>query len=158
MYCGWASRTPGLATKLKNNNQYCGAGAGAARSRSFWPELKLVFASFSSGSLLAPGLTKVVHFIIIHLEQDQASDLNPEVGTRKFFLSPQSQFRNLKEALPQSQFRNFSRNLAPQPQLRNSAIAIFSEVQNFKSATLELHFRNFRHIFGHEVAKNYIFF
>jgi hypothetical protein len=26
---------------------------------------------------------------------------------RNFFLSPQSQFRNLKEALPQSQFRNF---------------------------------------------------
>jgi hypothetical protein len=27
------------------------------------------------------------------------------VGTRNFFLSPQSQFRNLKEALLQSQFR-----------------------------------------------------
>jgi hypothetical protein len=53
-----------------------------------------------------------------------------EVGTRNFFLSPQSQFRNLKEALLQSQFRNFLRNVAPQPQLRNSAIAIFP-----KSAT-----------------------
>ncbi len=30
-----------------------------------------------------------------------------EVGKRNFFFSPQSQFRNLKEALPQSQFRNF---------------------------------------------------
>jgi hypothetical protein len=30
-----------------------------------------------------------------------------EVGTRNFFLSPHSQFRNLKEALLQSQFRNF---------------------------------------------------
>ncbi len=30
-----------------------------------------------------------------------------EVGTRNFFFSPQSQFRNLKEAHPQSQFRNF---------------------------------------------------
>jgi hypothetical protein len=34
------------------------------------------------------------------------------------------------------------------PQLRNSAIAIFSEVRNFKSATLELHFHIFWHIFG----------
>ncbi len=31
----------------------------------------------------------------------------PEVGTRNFFGSPQSQFRNLKKELPQSQFRNF---------------------------------------------------
>jgi hypothetical protein len=53
------------------------------------------------------------------------------VGTRNFFLSPQSQFRNLKEALPQSQFRNFLRNVAPQLQLRSSAIANFSEVRNF---------------------------
>jgi hypothetical protein len=53
--------------------------------------------------------------------------LFPEVGTRNlFFLSPQSQLRNLKEALPQSQFRNFLKNVAPQLQLRNSAIAIFS--------------------------------
>jgi hypothetical protein len=58
-----------------------------------------------------------------------------EVGTRNFFFSPQPQFRNLQEALPQSQFRNFFQNVAPQPQLRNSAIAIFSEVRNFKSAT-----------------------
>jgi hypothetical protein len=42
-----------------------------------------------------------------------------EVGTRNFFLNPQSQFRNLKEALPQSQFRNCLRNVAPQPQFRN---------------------------------------
>ncbi len=71
-----------------------------------------------------------------------------EVGKRNFFLSPQSQFRNLKEAPPQSQFRNLWRNVIPQLQLRNSAIAIFSEVRNFKSATWELQFRNFRHIFG----------
>jgi hypothetical protein len=57
------------------------------------------------------------------------------VGTRNFFLSPQMQFRNLKEALPQSQFRNFLRNVALQLQLHNSAIAIFSEVRNFKSTT-----------------------
>jgi hypothetical protein len=72
------------------------------------------------------------------------------VGTRNFFSSPQSQFRNLKEALPQSQFRNFLKNVAPQPQLRNSVIAIFSEVRNFKSATQELYFRNFRQVFGVE--------
>jgi hypothetical protein len=59
--------------------------------------------------------------------------LIPEVGTRNFFLSPQSQLRNFKEALPQSQFRNFLKNVAPQPQLRNSTIAIFSEIRNFKS-------------------------
>ncbi len=76
--------------------------------------------------------------------------LQPEVGTRNFFLSPQSQFRNLKEALSQSQFLNFLRKVAPQPQLRNSAIAIFSAVHNFKSATWEPHFRNFRHILAVE--------
>ncbi len=65
-----------------------------------------------------------------------------------FFLIPQSQFRNLQEALPQSQFCNIYRNVAPQLQLPNSAIAIFSDVRNFKSATWELHFRNFWHIFG----------
>jgi hypothetical protein len=32
---------------------------------------------------------------------------------------------------------------------RNSAIPIFCQVRNFKSATRELHFRNFRHISGH---------
>jgi hypothetical protein len=69
-------------------------------------------------------------------------------GHAQLFFSPQSQLRNLKEALPQSQFRNFQRNVAPQPQPRNSAIAISSEVRNFKSATRELKFRNFRHIFG----------
>jgi hypothetical protein len=69
-----------------------------------------------------------------------------EVGTRNFFSSPQSQFRNLKEALPQSHFHNFLK----QPQLRNSAIAIFSEVRNFKSTTRELYFRNFRQVFGVE--------
>jgi hypothetical protein len=31
---------------------------------------------------------------------------------------------------------------------RNTAITIFSEVRNFKSSTLELHFHNFRDIFG----------
>ncbi len=46
-------------------------------------------------------------------------------------------------AIPQHFF-----NIAPQPQLCNSAIAIFSEVRNFYSATWELQFRNFRHIFG----------
>jgi hypothetical protein len=40
-------------------------------------------------------------------------------GHKQLFLSPQSQFRNLKKALLQSQFRNFLRNVALQPQLRN---------------------------------------
>jgi hypothetical protein len=45
-----------------------------------------------------------------------------EVGTRNFFLSPQSQFRNLKEVLPQSQFRNFLKkccSATATPQFRN---------------------------------------
>ncbi len=77
----------------------------------------------------------------------------PEVGTRNFFLSPQSQLRNLKKALPQLQFCNFLKNVAPQPQLRNSANAIFSEVRNFKSAIWELYFRNFRQMLGVEKLK-----
>jgi hypothetical protein len=62
---------------------------------------------------------------------------------RNFFFSPQPQFCTLKEALPQSQFRNLKKML-----LRNSASATISEVRNFKFATWELQFRNFRHIFG----------
>ncbi len=54
----------------------------------------------------------------------------------------------LKEALLQVQFRNFLRNVAPQPQLRNCN---FFKVHNFKSATWELHFRNFWHFFGHGI-------
>ncbi len=56
-----------------------------------------------------------------------------QVGTRNFFLSLQTQLRNLKEALLQSQFRNFLKNFAPQPQLRNSVIPIFSEVRNLRA-------------------------
>jgi hypothetical protein len=58
-----------------------------------------------------------------------------EVGMRNFFLSPQSQFRNLKEALPQSQFHNFLRNVTPQPQLRNRNSAIPQSQFFPKSAT-----------------------
>jgi hypothetical protein len=109
-----------------------------SRSRSWSrkePTLKLVFASFSSGSRLAPG--QVVHFIIIHLEQDQASDLNPEVGTRNFFLSPQSQFRNLKEDFRNRNFATFQEILLHN---RNSAIP---QLQFFlKSATSSLQLEN----------------
>jgi hypothetical protein len=67
--------------------------------------------------------------------QHDAYHVNARGGQAQLFFSPQSQFRNLKEALPQSQFGNFLRNVAPQLQLCNSAIAIFSEVGNFKTAT-----------------------
>jgi hypothetical protein len=49
---------------------------------------------------------------------------------RNFFLSPQSQFRNLKEALPQLQFRNFKEML-----LRNRNSAIPQSQFFLKSAT-----------------------
>jgi hypothetical protein len=45
-----------------------------------------------------------------------------EVGMHHFFLGPQSQFLNLKEALPQSQFHNFLKNVGLQLQFRSSAI------------------------------------
>jgi hypothetical protein len=41
------------------------------------------------------------------IRQEKLVHYLAEVGKRNFFFSPQSQFRNLKEALPQSQFRNF---------------------------------------------------
>jgi hypothetical protein len=50
-----------------------------------------------------------------------------EVGTRTFFWSPQSQFRNVKEALPQLFKEMLLRN-------RNSAVAIFSEVRNLRAS------------------------
>ncbi len=74
-------------------------------------------------------------------------DWRAEVGTRNFFLSPQSQFSKLKEELPQLLKKFCSATATPQFCYRN-----FSEVRNFKSATWELHFRNFRHIFGCGVA------
>jgi hypothetical protein len=67
--------------------------------------------------------------------------LYPEVGTRNFFLSPQSQFRNLKEALPQSQFRNISlillrnRNSAiPQSQFFLKSATSIPQLESFNSA------------------------
>jgi hypothetical protein len=52
-----------------------------------------------------------------------------EMGTHNFFLSPQSQFRNISAiAIPLLFKEMLLRN-------RNSAIAIFSKVHNFKSAT-----------------------
>jgi hypothetical protein len=97
-------------------------------------------------------------FMQPHLEtQWGMSSITVRGGHAQLFLSPQSQLRNLKESLPQSQFRNFLKNVAPQPQLRNSPIAICSEVRNFKSATWELYLRNFSADFWRRVAWNYIF-
>ncbi len=72
-------------------------------------------------------------------------------GHAQLFLSPQSQFRNLKEALPQSQFRNFLKICC-------SATAIPQSQFFLKSATWEFFFRNFRYIFLYGVARIYIFF
>jgi hypothetical protein len=55
-----------------------------------------------------------------------------EVGTRNFFLNPQSQFRNLKEALPQSQFRNFLKkccSATATPQFRNRNFFLCPQLQ-----------------------------
>jgi hypothetical protein len=41
------------------------------------------------------------------MTSDNYQGWKAEVGTRTFYLSPESQLRNLKEALPQPQFRNF---------------------------------------------------
>jgi hypothetical protein len=59
-----------------------------------------------------------------------------EAGTRNFFKNPQSQFCN------------FLKKCCSATALLYSTITIFSTVRNFKSATWELHFRNFQHIFG----------
>jgi hypothetical protein len=62
-----------------------------------------------------------------------------EVGTRNFFLSPQSQFRNLKEALLQSQFRNFlkkccSATAIPQSQFFLKSATSSPQLESFTSA------------------------
>jgi hypothetical protein len=61
------------------------------------------------------------------------------VGTRNFFVEsaitiPQLEKSTSAIATPQSQFRNFLKNVAPQPQLCNFAIAIFSEVSNLRAS------------------------
>ncbi len=66
-----------------------------------------------------------------------------EVGTLNFFLSPQPQFRNLKEALPQSQFRNFLRNVAPQLFKKCCSAIPQSQFFFFKSATLNPQLESF---------------
>ncbi len=61
-----------------------------------------------------------------------------EVGKRNFFLSPQSQFRNLKEALPQSQFRNFLKkccSTTATPQFRNPNFFWSPQLESFNSAS-----------------------
>ncbi len=67
------------------------------------------------------------------------------MGTRNFFW-----VRNRNFATWRKHFRN--RNSATVKEMllrnRNSAIAIFSDVRNFKSATWELNCRNFWPIFG----------
>ncbi len=65
---------------------------------------------------------------------DLENHVLPEVGTRNFFLSPQSQLRNLKETLPQSQFRNFLKNVAPQPQFFLKSATSSSQLESFTSA------------------------
>ncbi len=75
------------------------------------------------------------------------------MGTRNFFLSPQSQFRNMKK-----HFRNRNSATFKEMLLRNCNSAIPQSQFFPKSATWELHFRNFRHILGHGVAWNLIFF
>jgi hypothetical protein len=81
------------------------------------------------------------------------------MGTPNFFLSPQFAIPQLEGstyaiATPQL-FKDTY--VAPQPKLRNSVITFFPEVRNFKSApweltvnsaTWELKFCNFWHIFG----------
>ncbi len=63
------------------------------------------------------------HNTILSAGWDETTDTETEVhGHAQPFLSPQSQFRN------------FLRNVTPQPQLRNSAIAIFSEVRNLRAS------------------------
>jgi hypothetical protein len=57
------------------------------------------------------------------------------VGTRNFFLSPQLQFRNLKEALLQSQFLNFLKTCCsaiPQSQSATSSL----QLESFTSSIL----------------------
>jgi hypothetical protein len=94
----------------------------------------------------------LAHYPVIEIEISKV-DTCSEVGMRNFFLSPQSQLRNFKEAHPQSQFRNFLKIVAPQSQLRNSAIAIFSEVRNLRALLPQ-----FSANFWHGAARNYIFF
>ncbi len=56
--------------------------------------------------------------------QFQTKDKVAEVGMCTFVLGPQSQFRNLKEALPQSQFRNLKK-VYPKLQFHKSSISFF---------------------------------
>ncbi len=62
------------------------------------------------------------------------SSYTSELGTRNFFLSPQSQFRNLKEAPPQSQFRNFLKQC-----WSATATPLFRNRKFFWSPQLQVH-------------------
>ncbi len=64
---------------------------------------------------------------------------NTRGGHAQLFLSPQSQFRNLKEALPQSQFRNFFKEML----LRNRNSAIPQSQFFLMSATSSLQLESF---------------
>jgi hypothetical protein len=55
----WTLKKPIYIRRILYFSQCC--GAGAARSRNFWPELEPVF------EVSAPGQTEVVYFIIIHV-------------------------------------------------------------------------------------------
>jgi hypothetical protein len=67
------------------------------------------------------------------------------VGTRNFFFESATAIPQLEGSTSATFKEMLLRN-------RNSAIAIFLKSTTHKSATWELHFRNFRHIFGHGIG------
>jgi hypothetical protein len=63
------------------------------------------------------------------------------VGTRNFFLSPQPQFRNLKETPLQSQFHNFLKKCCfatATLQFRNRNFFLSPQLESFTSAIFDI--------------------
>ncbi len=94
--------------------------------------LCLLKDEYSFQNKLAIKTTVHCPFICLKLSLCTLHVILSEVGKRNFFLSPQSQFHNLKEALPQSQFRNFLKkccSATATPQLRNRNFVWSPELQ-----------------------------
>jgi hypothetical protein len=89
-----------------------------------------------------------------HLQTGNNDSFITRGGHAQLFLSPQPQFRNLKEAIPQLQFRNCNSATFKEMLLRNRNTAIPQSQFFFKSTTLNPQVESFTSaIFGIFLAK-----
>ncbi len=110
----------------------CQPDPTASLSLQFWTTDEAIFEQYFTLSNLCSEILHTlsplscVHCVnSLHLTQ---------VGSPNFLLGPQSQFRNLKEALPQSQFCSILKKCCPTTAIPQFCYHNFTVIRNLKSA------------------------